>query len=693
MRKLKNLVYHMRLSRPLWKQRALTFAGMASVTAGMILVPMAPTSAAVTGRGTPSHGGSARVAVRGPHSPVTVQGPHLYDPATGKPFPKASTVTAGQVSGLRNQLIHVSWTNFTPSVPNNSPGPFYTNTATNYAVMVTECRGTPPASMDDCYLADNHGLPLATGPAGIPNTEYAVTTMAGTGQANIDIETNLENSFLGCGQQHACSLVIVPGQGGVPGSCTDHSGDVGLFGGGAALASNTFSLAQGSSGQCSWNDRIVIPLGFAPTPDGCRLRTASFSAAGSPMTADAMQQWLTKLCAGRHGMTINYDPTLGEPTAVADAAKGAVDVALTTRPASADGVSTGHRKFVYAPIAVSAVSVAYWIDNTRTGRQLGGLELNQRLMAKLLTTSYNPDVACKGAPPPPNCDPGVEHNPFNIFFDPEFRALDPAIHRGVRTKPPYTGQINVVPTVQFGPSDMTWTMTRWIGADPDASSFLAGSFDPYGMHVNTFYLGLKYPTNTFRAQDPTLWWFNEYQPVFPLAKAVAYQAANQDSGANVASVNPDGTITYTKDPPEPVGHRALITIVDQGDATQDHFPTAAIPNAAGHSVQPTNAAMAAALKHMVSDGSGTLQVNLANKDPRAYPLTMVIYVMAPTSGLSHAKAAAIARFLDFAAGPGQTTGVQPGQLPAGYLPLTAKLRAQTRRAAKEVAAQQGGGSR
>jgi hypothetical protein len=96
---------------------------------------------------------------------------------------------------------------------------------------------------------------------------------------------------------------------------------------------------------------------------------------------------------------------------------------------------------------------------------------------------------------------------------------------------------------------------------------------------------------------------------------------------------------------------------------------------------------------MISDGSGTLQVNLTNKDPEAYPLTMVIYAMAPTNGLSHAKAAAIARFLDFAAGAGQTPGVRPGQLPAGYLPLTAKLRAQTRRAAKEVAAQDGGGSR
>jgi hypothetical protein len=139
-----------------------------------------------------------------------------------------------------------------------------------------------------------------------------------------------------------------------------------------------------------------------------------------------------------------------------------------------------------------------------------------------------------------------------------------------------------------------------------------------------------------------------------------------------------------------VGHRALIAVLDQGDAALDHFPTAKIRNAAGDYVRPTNGTMAAALSHMSSDGSGTLQMNLTNKDPQAYPLTMVIYAMAPTSGLTHAKAAAVARFLDFAAGAGQTPGIRPGQLPAGYLPLPASLRAQTRKLAVEVANQTGG---
>ena len=457
--------------------------------------------------------------------------------------------------------------------------------------MVAECQGSAPASMDNCYEADNHGLPLAFGAAGIPNTQYAITTTAGAGQASIDVETGLENSFLGCGQSHPCSLVVVPGQGGAPGHCTDHSGDLGLFGSGNALASNTFSLTPGASGECAWANRIVIPLSFAPTPNGCPQRNPAFTVVGSPMAAGAMQQWLTGLCAGRRGMTINYDSTLGEPTAVTNAVNKIDDVALTTLPASADGVATGNTPFVYAPIAVSAVSVAYWIDNVSTGEQLGGLKLNQRLLAKLLTTSYTPNVACKGVPPPANCDPGVDRNPFNIFFDPEFKILNPAIAAAVPTKPLFSGQANVVPTVLSGPSDMTWTATRWIGADPGASSFLAGTFDPYGMHVNTNYLGLTYPANTFQVQDPTQLWANEYQlATFGLSKVVNYQAVNQDSGANVPFTNPNGSITYTKDPPQPVGHRALITVLDQGDAALDHFPTAKISNAAGDYVRPTNGA-------------------------------------------------------------------------------------------------------
>ena len=152
--------------------RALACAGLVLMVAGLLMLAGAPRSAAATNAHTQlahsTHCGS-----------VQQTGPNMWDPTKNQPFGTPGSVTVSQACGLINQLVHVSWTNFTPSVPNNSPGPFYSNSATFYGVMVTECKGSAPASMDDCYLADNHGLPLAFGPAGLPNTQYAVTTAAG----------------------------------------------------------------------------------------------------------------------------------------------------------------------------------------------------------------------------------------------------------------------------------------------------------------------------------------------------------------------------------------------------------------------------------------------------------------------------------------------------------------------------------
>lgn len=648
-----------------WARKALALGGAASLTAGVLLAAAATRS-------------PASAASRGPG--VTVQGPHMWDPASGKPFPAPSTATVSQTGNLVNQMVHVSWTGFTPSSTT-----LYDAAATNYPVMVAECRGTNPSSLTQCYGANNGGVQGASGPDGPMNTAYSTTAANGTGQLDIQVLTSLENQFLGCDQNHPCSLVVVPAQGGnvfvTPPDCTDHSVDAG----GSAIGQLAFSTAHG---QCSWLTRIVIPLKFAPTPAACPLKNARFSMAGSPMMARAMAQWLAGLCTGSHGLTIGYNSTVPEPLAISEAADGLADVALTTRPASADGIAaSGRHQFVYAPVAVSAVSIAYWIDNPGTGKPVTSLKLDQRLVDKLLTQSYNFQKEGTGctAPPPPKgigCDKGVAgSNPITLFADPEFKKLNPAVQ-------PVTGYGAAfqVPTVQSGHSDMTWTVTRWIAASADASKFQQGTPDPWGMRVDSYYKGLKYPQDSFTAMDPYPVIAHKYSPVFPLSLADSYQAENWDPGT---SWEKDQYGNYPKDPIQIPGERALIAILDEASAAAFRFPVAAIPNAAGRYVEPDNAGMAAALAGMTPAGSGTLQMNLHGGNPAAYPLTMVIYAMVPITGVSHAKAAAIARFLDFAAGPGQTPGVRPGQLPAGYLPLPANLRAQTRKIAVEVANQTG----
>jgi hypothetical protein len=182
-----------------------------------------------------------------------------------------------------------------------------------------------------------------------------------------------------------------------------------------------------------------------------------------------------------------------------------------------------------------------------------------------------------------------------------------------------------------------------------------------------------------------------YSPVFPLSLAVSDMVENWPPGTEDQLQGGTGLPgNYTRLSIELPGQRALFAVLDQGDTAAFLMPTAAIENHAGRYVTPTPASMAAALKSMTTSSNGiTQQVSLTSKNPAEYPLTMVVYAMVPTSGVSPAKAADIARWLRYVAGPGQVQGSAPGQLPAGYLPLTAKLRAETLTAANAVQNQTG----
>ena len=611
---------------------------------------------------------------------TTVTGPRLWNPASQRKFTHASTVTVSQTTNLVNEVVHVSWTGFTPS-----SNPFYDATATDYPVMVAECDTARPKFISQCYGANNGGIQGAFGPYGPENTTYATSAPNGTGQTDIQILTSEENQFLGCGPHHECSLVIVPAQGGNPFTnpvnCSDHSLDTG----GSDLGQFAFIS---STGKCSWRERIIVPLKFAPLPARCPINNTAFTVLGSPMMLRAMSQWRSYLCSAANPMTLIYNAQITEPAAVQDVPLGLGDVALTTRPGP---VKSGKHTYAYAPISISAVSVAYWVDSPVTGQPVRTLKLNPRLLAKLLTVSYNFDnFGCGSGKPPKGigCDGAVDNNPTNLFADPEFKQLNPKVQIPIGF-----GGAFQVPTVLSGHSDMTWEVTRWIAHDPAGSGFMKGQFDPWGMHINTNYLGVHYPTDSFTGQDNYPIIAHRYNPTFPLGASpnsvAGYQVQNSDPGTSWVK---DQFGNFSRDQVEPPGERDLFAVLDQADAVAYRFPTAKLLNARGRYVAPSQKSMAAALPSLRDTSKAqkvTQDINFSNQKAGAYPLTMVIYAMVPTSGISAKKAAAIARFLNFITGPGQNPGVRPGTLPPGYLPLPAKFRAEAQRAASLVLAQKG----
>jgi hypothetical protein len=666
--------------------RTLAVAGAISMTAGLLLLPAAtPSLAAAQHAAKHHHKKHHHIAAL-----VTVTGPRMLNYNTvnaqgkGHDYRRYSTVTVSPVHGLTNQTIRVSWTGFTRSNLLGSASPYYQFNSTLYPVMVVECRGVHPQRINQCWQASNYQEQFGSD----SNAVYMTTANNGTGQAYFQIQTALQNSWLGCDSKHPCSLAVVPAQGGFNNDCANHSQD-GIPGQSGAQGEGFYSFG-GTSSKCAWAKRVVVPLTFAPLRPCPHIQNPDLRIVGSPMMSDAMAQWDTGLCRQAHSLAVAWNPAVGEPTGILETVQdGLSDVALTTRPAPS--VVSGHRRYTYAPVGVTAAAFAFWFDNPNTGQPYTQVRLDQRLVAKELTTSYTDYfLQCSPGSTAP-CDRSVSGNPSDMFNDPEFTGLNKHVQEPIGA---YAEGLADVPIVVGGLSDMTYEVTRWVAGSAFADEFLAGRRDHWGMHVNKRYRGIKYPISTFTSRDPSLLLQAAYSPTATLADVTSAMVQGQPPGSNgfqpLTTGCPPAQQCFNPLSGEPDGDRALLAVTDEADAATFLMPTAAIRNGAGRYVTPTQKSMAAALRSMVTAKNGiTQQVNLKSKNPAEYPLTMVVYALVPIGGISHAKAVKISRWLDYVTGPGQQQGEVSGKLPMGYLPLPRRLRAQAQHVATEVLDQTG----
>lgn len=341
---------------------------------------------------------------------------------------------------------------------------------------------------------------------------------------------------------------------------------------------------------------------------------------------------------------------------------------------------------------------------------------------------------------------GTGNNPVSLYQDPEFLALNkhcqpyglpadytcrpgsfnarglaagdwpPSLSVGSPSFNTFDGDF--LPTVLAQANDMTYDLTDWIASDPDTHAFLNGSTDTWGQRVNTDYLQVSFPTELLAVQDQGF-----TQPVEcggPGQNPCGSEGTPQDVTMQAAwnPVQDLNTITgdlltdlptafsplatcpieggfgctsgsqFSIDSPlSPgyLGQRDLLSELDLGDIASYQFPAAELVNAAGSAVTPTQASVEAAVNGMKTNPDGITQyVDYGSTSGNQYPLAMVDYAMVPTCGLSHTKAAAIADFLTKAATTGQRQGEAPGELGPGYYPLTAKQKAKTLLAAKDV---------
>ncbi|HEX4699825.1 MAG TPA: hypothetical protein VH857_10760 [Actinomycetes bacterium] len=537
----------------------------------------------------------------------------------------------------------------------------------------------------------------AVGASYPPSELAAFTDLDGTGDANFEVRTDIENESLGCNTKTPCSLVVIPIMGI---SCMDGDPLCNKFGRFPPGSSNFAAEGVDDAvsplywwAESNWRNRISIPLTFGLPPAACdvlddRAPTAFY---GSELMSQAALQWAPAYCLRKDRFKFQLN-RMSDTAAFALMDNGQAPAAMVSGRHPSDG---GH-PVAYAPTAVTGFSVSYVIDRPDNAGEFTDLRLTPRLLAKLLTQSY--PASNLGA-----LHPGLEKNPLAIDLDPEFQALNPGLDTIARE-----AAATVLALSQS--SDVMSTLTSYIAQDQDAMSFIAGKPDPWGMVVNPSYKRIALPVAEWPLKDtfvpPSELECQKENPAVYLSQVAApvsylrtIAEAVLDAWPNVQTrcdrPTPSDPFKLGRIDRQGIGTRFMLGITSLGDAARFGLRTAALETTAGHYVGPGAASLGAAVAHASAGATGEpfrLDEAALVKDAHAYPGTMLVYTAARTSGLDKPDATKVAQFIRVATTQGQQPGPGNGQLPEGFLPIrdagvTRPLFAAAASVADEVVAQ------
>ncbi|GAA1230836.1 hypothetical protein GCM10009665_21540 [Kitasatospora nipponensis] len=527
---------------------------------------------------------------------------------------------------------------------------------------------------------------------------FAPTRSDGTGQLFFEMQTGQEAPGLGCGQTpvgrsgpftegRACWLVIVP------------RGELEVDG--KPPVGNSSMLQSSPLSTTNWNNRLVVPLHFEPIGVSCPIGSSERPTLGTEVASEAVSRWQPVLCQ-QSGRLFNY---LMLPDTMARRKLtdlGSPGLVYLGKPlAKAD--QTPGRTPLYAPLTISGLTIAFDIESQSysltpddkrklDGQRIPQMSLTPRLVAKLLTQSYQYAVS----PGDPDVPKG---NPLDLTSDPEFLALNPQF-AGLY----FPSRIPdlLLPSTNSDTATAVW---QWLLADPDAKAFLSGQVSPqWHDSINPNYLGGKVDFNrdSFPKADgycqpfpddpngrPPWCTFDSH----PFSATMLEGARASARGDTLAKSVWDATTTpgsLKKGAPQAQGLRGVMAVTTTALADRFGLNTAKLLNPAGKFVGPdTDAMLAEAAAATPAEPGGVPVVDPTAKVTDGYPLTTITYAATVPSALSASDGASYAELLRYAAGPGQQTGVAAGQLPDGYAPLPQAMR--DRLAAAAQAVQDGAG--
>ena len=500
-----------------------------------------------------------------PRSPVTASG-------TGG---RSATVAPGV--NLSNEVINISWSGFRPTTQQNI-----------YTVIIMQCKANP-VSLADCFTAEPFP-DLANG-----NRLLDSTAADGTGSAQFEVRPASNLPQLDCSATNPCSILVYEND---------------------ALPIQAGSLPAA---------RVVIPITFAPSQADCPTITDfDVRVDGSATSAGLFYAWAAQICQGDSSVVLDYTET-SSTTGRENFLSGLIDFGVTALPATEEELShhPDHREYSYAPVAASAVVVAYNLTDPFTGLRIENLVVSPRLVARLVTNS------------------SVE----TFVRDRELLNINPTVRFP-------TNGINRI-LVRAERNAATTILTSWMSADPEAQKFLAGNdTDTWRVDLNPAYVGYSYPRDAFELVDNDPGYLPR-QGQKSIATRMFY------------GVSPTGTQA------ELTSARGVIGIVDLPTAKRFGLQVAGLLMPNGSVVQVTDDSILRGIADAELSAAGTLVADPTPEDPLAYPMIKVDYAMVPNTFDTEEKVADVRRVLSYAVGDGQSI------LPSGYVSLSDSMKAET----------------
>jgi len=487
---------------------------------------------------------------------------------------RSATVSPGV--DLTNEVVTVSWSGFRPTTQQNV-----------YTVLVVQCEANP-VSLDDCFTAEPF-------PALANGTRLVDSTAAdGTGSAQFEVRPASNLPQLACSATNPCSILV--------------------------YENDALPITPGGLPAA----HVVIPITFAPSQADCpNITDFDVRVDGSATSASLFYAWAARICQGDGAVVLDYTET-SSTTGRENFLSGLVDIGVTALPASTEELEAhpGHRDFSYAPVATSAVVVAYNLTDPFTGQRVDNLVLSPRLVARLVTNT----------------------NIETFVRDRELLNLNPTVRF------PSNGINRIL--VRAERSATTNILTSWFAADAEAQKFLAGN-DTWRVAVNPAYVGYAYPRDSFELVDTDPFYLPR-QGQKNIALRMFYGVSPTASQSESTSI------------------RGVIGIMDLPTAKRFGLQVAGLLVTDGSVVLPTDDAIARGIADADVTPSGVLVADPTPEDPLAYPMVKVDYAMVPKNFDTTTKIADVRRVLGYAVGEGQSL------LPSGYLPLPEAMRVATR---------------